>query len=107
MFFLTGFTSIGASSEVCDNYKNGRVIDTVWYHNMSRGVTILPKQHLALDKWVTFTNLPSNLNPLLSAIGVDVDAHSDQNIVHILLETNTYPDLEAIEKGASVISVSI
>lgn len=103
---LAGFTSIGASSEVCDNYKNGRVVDTLWYHNMQRGVSILPKQSLALDKWVTFNNLPTNLNPLYSAIGVDLESHSDQNTVHILLEANIYPDLTAIENGSSVVSVS-
>ena len=103
---FTGFTSIGASSEACDNYRNGRVVDTLWYHNMMRGVSILPIQHLALDKWVTFNNLPSNLNPLYTTIGVDLDAHSDQSIVHILLETNIYPDLSAIEKGANIVSVS-
>lgn len=73
---------------------------------MQRGVSILPKQILALDKWVTFNNLPSNLNPLYSAIGVDLEAHSDKNIVHILLEANIYPDLTAIENGATVVSVS-
>lgn len=104
---FVGFTSIDASSELCDNYKNGRVVDTVWYHNMLRGVSILPKQSLVLDKWVTFNNLPSNLNPLLSAIGVDLDSHNDQNIIHILLEANIYPDLAAIENGSDVVSVSI
>lgn len=74
---------------------------------MLRGVSILPKQSLVLDKWVTFNNLPSNLNPLLSAIGVDLDSHSDQNIIHILLEANIYPDLTAIENGSDVVSVSI
>lgn len=106
-FVLEGFTSIGASSEACENYRNGRVIDTLWYHNMQRGVSILPKQNLTLDKWVTFTNLPSHLNPLYSAIGVDLDAHSDKNIVHVLLETNIYPDLSAIESGANILSVSL
>lgn len=104
---FTGFTSIGASSEACDNYRNSRVVDTLWYHNMLRGVSILPIQHLALDKWVTFNNLPSHLNPLYTTIGVDLDAHSDQSIVHILLETNIYPDLTAIEKGANIVSVSL
>lgn len=74
---------------------------------MQRGVSILPKQHLTIDKWVTFNNLPSNLNPLYSAIGVELDMHCDTNIIHILLETNIYPDLNAIENGAKVVSVSI
>lgn len=73
---------------------------------MLRGVSILPIQNLALDKWVTFNNLPSNLNPLYSTIGVDLDTHSDQSIVHILLETDIYPDLTAIEKGENIVSVS-
>lgn len=73
---------------------------------MLRGVSILPKQHLVLDKWVTFSNLPSNLNPLHSTINIDLDSHSDKNIVHILLETNLYPDLTAIEKGANIVYVS-
>lgn len=106
MFVFTGFVSIGASSEACENFRNVRVTDTIWYHNMQRGVSILPKQQLTIDKWVTFNNLPSNLNPLYSAIGVDLDSHSDKNVVHILLETNIYPDLEAIESGAKVVSVS-
>lgn len=101
-----GFVSIGASSETCENYRNVRVVDTLWYHNMQRGVTILPKQHLTIDKWVTFNNLPSNLNPLYSTIGIDLDAHFDKNVIHILLETNIYPDLEAIESGAKIVSVS-
>lgn len=109
-FFLlinnTGFTSIGASSEVCDNYKNCRVVDTLWYHNMLRGVVILPKQILSLDKWMTFNNLPANLNPLYSASPVDVDSHTDQNTVYVLLEANVYPDLEAIENGAQIVTVS-
>lgn len=100
-----GFVSIGASSEACENYRNVRVVDTLWYHNMQRGVTILPKQHLTIDKWVTFDNLPSNLNPLYSTIGIDLDAHSDKNVIHILLETNIYPDLKAIESGAKIVSV--
>lgn len=103
---FVGFTSIGASSEACDNYKNGRVVDTLWYHNMQRGVSILPIQSLALDRWVTFVSLPPNLNPLFSAIGVDLDSHTDQNIIHILLEANIYPDLAAIENGADVVLVS-
>lgn len=82
------------------------MVDTLWYHNMMRGVSIMPKQTLALDKWVTFNNLPSNLNPLYSVIGVDLDSHSDTNIVHILLEANIYPDLTAIENGENIVSVS-
>lgn len=105
-FCVSGFVSIGASSEACENYKNVRVVDTVWYHNMLRGVTILPKQHLNIDKWVTFHNLPSNLNPLYSATAIDLDSHADTHTVHILLETQIYPDLKAIESGAKVISVS-
>lgn len=108
IWLFSGFTSIGASSEICDNYKSCRVVDTLWYHNMLRGVVILPKQNLALDKWMTFNNLPANLNPLYSAtpVDVDVDAHSDQNTVYVLLETNIYPDLAAIENGAHVVTVS-
>lgn len=102
----TGLNSVGASSESCDNYKNGRVVDTLWYHNMLRGVSILPKQNVALDKWMTFNNLPSNLNPLHNAIGVDIESHDDKSIVHILLETNIYPDLTAIENGANIVTVS-
>lgn len=104
-FLFAGFTSIGASSEVCDNYKNCRVVETLWYHNMLRGVVILPKQILPLDKWMTFNNLPPNLNPLYSATPIDVDSHSDQNTVYILLEANIYPDLDAIENGAEVVTV--
>lgn len=104
---FTGFTSIGASSEACDNYKNGRVVDTLWYHNMLRGVSILPIQNLALDKWVAFKNMPSSLNPLYSTIGIDLDSHTDQSIIHILLETNIYPDLSAIEKGENIVTVSV
>lgn len=72
---------------------------------MQRGVSILPIQSLALDRWVTFVSLPPNLNPLFSAIGVDLDSHTDQNIIHILLEANIYPDLAAIENGADVVLV--
>lgn len=73
---------------------------------MLRGVTILPKQHLTIDKWVTFNNLPSNLNPLYSAIAIDLDGHADTHIIHILLETQIYPDLKAIESGVKIVSVS-
>lgn len=104
---FAGFASIGASSEECDNYKNCRVVDSLWYHNMLRGVVILPKQSLALNKWMTFkNNLPSTLNPLYSATPIDIDSHIDQNTVYVLLETNIYPDLEAIENGVQVVSVS-
>lgn len=78
----------------------------MWYHNMLRGVTILPKQHLNIDKWVTFNNLPSNLNPLYSATPIDLESHADTETIHILLETQVYPDLEAIESGAKIVSVS-
>lgn len=105
-FGVLGFVSIGASSEACENYKNVRVVDTMWYHNMLRGVTILPKQHLIIDKWVTFINLPSNLNPLYSATSIDLDSHADTHTIHILLETQIYPDLNAIENGAKIVSVS-
>lgn len=103
---VLGFVSIGASSEACENYRNVRVVDTMWYHNMLRGVTILPKQHLNIDKWVTFNNLPSNLNPLYSATPIDLESHADTETIHILLETQVYPDLEAIESGAKIVSVS-
>lgn len=73
---------------------------------MLRGVTILPKQHLNIDKWVTFNNLPSNLNPLYSATSIDLGSHADTETIHILLETQVYPDLEAIESGAKIVSVS-
>lgn len=73
---------------------------------MLRGVSILPIQHLALDKWVTFSNLPQKLNPLYSANGIDLDSHSDKSVVHILLETNIYPDLDAIEMGSNIVTVS-
>lgn len=103
---FAGFTSIGASSEDCDNYKNCRVIDSLWYHNMLRGVVILPKQSLTLDKWMTFNNLPPCLNPLYSATPIDIEFHNDQNTVYVLLETNIYPDLEAIESGDQIVTVS-
>lgn len=106
LWSFAGFTSIGASSEECDNYKNCRVVDSLWYHNMLRGVVILPKQSLALNKWMTFNNLPPNLNPLYSATPIDIESHIDQNTVYVLLETNSYPDFEAIENGAQVVTVS-
>lgn len=102
---FSGLNSVGASSEACDNFRNGRIVDTIWYHNMLRGVTILPKQILALDKWITFANVPANLNPLYCSAGVDIDSHSDKEFVYVLLETNIYPDLNAIENGASIVSV--
>lgn len=106
LYIFIGFVSIGASSESCENYKNVRVVDTLWYHNMQRGVIILPKQQLTIDKWVTFKNVPSHLNPLYSTAAIDLEAHSDKDIIHILLETNIYPDLQAIENGAKIVSVS-
>lgn len=103
---MTGLNSIGASSEACDNYRNARVVDTLWYHNMLRGVSILPKQSLALDKWIKFANSPASLNPLYChSNGVDIDSHCDKDIVYVLLETNIYPDLDAIENGVNIISV--
>lgn len=98
--------SINPSSEACENSKNGRVVETLWYHNMLRGVSILPQQNLGVNKWITFNNLPAHLNPLYSSSSkIDLDAQSDTDTVYVLLETNIYPDLDAIQSGATIVYV--
>lgn len=74
---LVSPTKIGVSSKACENFKNVRVVDTVWYHNKLRGVMIPPKQHLNIHKWVIFHNLPLNLNPLYTATAIELGSHAD------------------------------
>lgn len=104
-----GINSVGASSDECDNYKSGRIVDTLWFQNMLRGVSILPRQHLSLDKWMTFAISP-NLNPLYwshqsNGIELDLRNDSDEETVFILLETNIYPDMDAIDTGSDIVMV--
>lgn len=103
---IVGFVSINPSSEACENSKNGRVVETLWYHNMLRGVSIRPLQYLTVNKWISFDNLPVHLNPLFSSLKCNLDAEGDNEpTVFVLLETNIYPDLDAIQSGANIVNV--
>lgn len=103
---LVGLNSIGASSDKCDNFKNVRIVDSIWYENILRGVSILPKMQLSVNQWMTFTDSP-HLNPLFCTktelAGCAADDNND--VVYILLETGIYPDLHAINSGSAIISV--
>lgn len=78
----------------------------LWYYNDLRGVTVSPKQKLLLDKWVSFSDVPT-LNPLLCSKNNKVELESGNGIVHLMLETNVYPDMTAIEKGLEILKVCL
>lgn len=106
-FTCIGLNSIGASSEKCDNFKNARIVDSLWYEKFLRGVSLLPKMQLSMNEWTIFTTKSPHLNPLFcSKIHLDDHHCNDNDIVYILLETGIYPDVHAITEGCTIVSVN-
>lgn len=88
--YIGNYTNLVAS-DVCVNHAKARVVDMLWHYDSLRGVAISPKQILWLNSWTSFPN-GSSLIP------VDLDANSstqleldENNIVHLLLETELMP----------------
>lgn len=103
---LTGLNSIGASSDKCDNFKNVRIVDSLWYENILRGVSLLPKMQLSVTEWTAFTMKSPHFNPLFCSkthLTEDID---DSDVVYILLETGIYPDIHAITSGSTILAVN-
>lgn len=108
MFFspLEGHNSIGASSDKCDNFKNVRIVDALWYENVLRGVSLLPKVLLSVNEWTAFTMKSPHLNPLFCSKVHAIDGTNDTDVVYILLETGIYPDIHAITSGSTIVAVN-
>lgn len=103
---LAGLNSIGASSDKCDNFKNVRIVDTLWYENILRGVSLLPKMQLSVNEWTTFSMKSPHLNPLFCSKAHLTEGLDDSDVVYILLEAGIYPDIHAITNGSDVVSVN-
>lgn len=78
----------------------------LWYHNDLRGVTVSPKQTLLLEKWISFSDVPT-MNPLLCTKNNKLELASNDGIVHLMLETHAYPDMTAIENGLEILKVCL
>lgn len=107
VYSFAGQNSIGASSDKCDNWKNVRIVDSLWYENVLRGVSLLPKTHLSVNEWTVFITKSPRLNPLYSSKSHFTEASCSNEVVYILLEAGIYPDINSISNGTAIVSVSL
>lgn len=77
----------------------------LWTQESLRGVAISPKQILWLGSWMSFPSAPNfvpiDITDIESKLVLD-----ENNIVHLLLETEVLPHWNSIREGLSSISVS-
>lgn len=85
------------------NHLKARVVDMLWFQNSLRGVVILPKQILWLGSWMSFPSGP-NLIPIDFSDSPRLDIE-DNNVIHLLLETELVPYLNANKDGTAALMV--
>jgi hypothetical protein len=91
--FVIGIATALASSDICVNSSEATVQECIWSNELSQGISILPKQILYINPFITFPPPPS-LIPFCSTSQCvsDLSNRKENDVIHALIEAELNPD---------------
>lgn len=77
-----------ASSELCKNKKESRIIDSFWHRDLGRGCSVQPKQVISIDPWITFPVSPHSIPVNIQSNSRESDP---ETAIYVLVEAKAFP----------------
>lgn len=89
--YLPDHTDVAASSELCTNQRDGRIVESLWLRGAQRGCIVQPKQIISINSWITFPRVPLNIPIKMNDQG---DVEISENKIYMLIEAKLQPEIE-------------
>lgn len=95
-FLLSDTPEAAASSDLCANRRESRMVDILWQNGAHRGCIIEPSQTICINTWITFPTTPLNIPIKMNDTRYEAPIPDS---IYMLVEAQ-FP-LESTEQGSS------